>query len=88
MLSTRVIVIRYADAAGVLHRLGLLAERVVETIERDPADFVPSGLEAGTPAYLGPIASDADGLIQRIRAEVLLPPEIRAILFRPVAAAP
>ena len=34
------------------------------------------------PAYLGPVASDERGLIQWVRGEALLTPEIRDILFR------
>lgn len=86
VMSTRIILVRYPVEAGESHRLALCAERVVETIERDAADFVATGVEAGMPAYLGPVASDADGLIQWIRAEALLTEEIRAILFQPAGA--
>ena len=63
-----------------------MVEQAVETVERDPADFTTSGVEAGMPPYLGPIASDERGLIQWVRGEALLTPEIRDILFRQQAA--
>lgn len=85
VLSTRIILIRYPVEGGETRRLGLIAERVFETVSRDPADFVPSGVEAGMPAYLGPVASDAHGLIQLVRAEALLTPALRDILFRQLA---
>ena len=57
-------------------------------IARDAADFTTSGVEAGMPPYLGPVASDERGLIQWVRGEALLTPEIRDILFRQQAAEP
>ena len=38
--------------------------------------------------YLGPVAGDERGLIQWVRGEALLTPEIREILFRQQAAEP
>lgn len=88
VLSTRIILLRYPAEHGERRLLGLIAERAVETVARDPADFVPSGVEAGTPPYLGPVAADEAGLVQWIKAEALLPPEIRDILFRQLATEP
>ena len=81
-LSTRIILLRYPSGPGSDDLLGLLVEQAVETIERNAADFTASGVEAGMPAYLGPVASDERGLIQWVRGEALLTPEIRDILFR------
>lgn len=86
VMSTRIILVRYPAEGEEAHRLAICAERVVETIQREAADFVATGVEAGTPDYLGPVASDADGLIQWIRAEALLTDEIRSILFRQAGA--
>jgi chemotaxis-related protein WspB len=86
VLSTRVVLVRYPVEGGETCRLGLVAERVIETVSRDPGDFVPSGVDAGMPPYLGPVASDAKGLIQLVRAEALLPPALREILFRQLQA--
>ncbi|MGO4174984.1 chemotaxis protein CheW [Bosea sp. TAF32] len=88
VLSTRIILLHYPTEQGDPRLLGLIAERAIETVARDPADFTASGVEAGTPAYLGPVAADEEGLIQWIRAEALLPPEIRDILFRQMTAEP
>jgi len=86
VISTRVILIRYPVEGGETRRLGLVAERVIETVSRDPDDFVPSGVDAGMPPYLGPVASDAEGVIQLVRAEALLPVQLREILFRKLQA--
>lgn len=82
VMSTRIILVRYPTEPEGRNRLALCAENVVETIQRDPTDFVVTGMEAGTAAYLGPVASDAEGFIQWIRTEALLTDEIRSILFR------
>jgi chemotaxis-related protein WspB len=78
--DTRIILLDYPDQHGVPHQLGLLAEHVlgVETI--DPALFTDSGID-GAP-FLGPIASTARGMLQLIALDGLLPPEVRALLFR------
>ncbi|MCK0196421.1 chemotaxis protein CheW [Ancylobacter sp. 6x-1] len=82
VMSTRIILVRYPDGTGGSHRLALCAERVVETIARPPEAFVATGVEAGTPGYLGPVLADAGGLIQWVRVEALLSPELREVLFR------
>lgn len=87
-LSTRIILLRYPSGPGSDDLLGLLVEQAVETVERNPGDFTTSGVEAGTPPYLGPVASDDRGLIQWVRGEALLTPEIRDILFRQRTAGP
>lgn len=84
-LSTRIILVRFPGEGGTQNLLGLVAERAIETMEREPADFVPTGVEAGTPPYLGPVASDESGLIQWVKVGALLPAEIRDILFRQLA---
>lgn len=85
-LSTRIILLRYPSVPDREDLLGLLVEHAVETVERDAGDFRTSGVEAGMPPYLGPVASDERGLIQWVRGEALLSPEIRDILFRQQAA--
>ncbi|GBD47972.1 chemotaxis protein CheW [Methylopila sp. Yamaguchi] len=82
VMSTRIILARYLGRGEGHERLALCAERVIKTIQRDPADFVATGVEAGSPAHLGPVASDADGFIQWIRVEALLADEVRDILFQ------
>lgn len=86
VLSTRIILLRHPTGRDEHRLLGLIAERAIETVARDPADFKATGVEAGTPPYLGPVAADEAGLVQWIRPEALLPPEIRDILFRQLAA--
>ena len=80
-LSTRIVLVNYPDEAGHTHLLGLIAERATQTARHDPSDFVASGVtNAGTP-YLGPVMTDARGLLQWIDVRTLLPPSVRDLLF-------
>lgn len=87
-MSTRIVLVRYPDDAGGVHRLALRAERVAATAHLEPEAFVATGVEAGTPPYLGPVAADAEGVIQWVRPAALLTDEVRAALFQPAGAVP
>lgn len=86
-LGTRIVLVNYPDPDGTTHLLGLLAESATETMRRNPADFVASGLDNDAAPYLGPVATDADGMIQWVELEKLLPSSVRDQLFKPPAAA-
>lgn len=79
-LSTRLIVVRYADGVGTGRLLGLIAERVTETLRRTEAEFVSSGIAQADTAYLGPVTAHRGVLVQRLDVNKLLPPAIRAAL--------
>jgi chemotaxis-related protein WspB len=80
-LNTRIVLVHYPDRHGDPRLLGLIAERVTETVRRDVADFVASGVSSqGTP-YLGPVATDVRGLLQWIDVATLLPAPVRDVLF-------
>ncbi len=80
--STRLVLVRYPDAAGASRLLGLIAEKATETLRRNPTDFVPAGVANDHAPYLGPVAADARGLVQWIHVERLLPAAVRDVLFR------
>ena len=80
-LSTRIVLVDYPDGHGGTRPLGLLAEQVTETLRRQPGDFRDTGVELPDAPWLGPVASDAGGLVQRVDVEQLLTPEVRALLF-------
>ena len=81
-LSTRLMLVHYPDETGATHLLGLIAERVSETVRHEASEFVASGItNAGAP-YLGPVVSDARGLLQWIDVRTLLPPSFRDMLFK------
>lgn len=80
-LSTRIVLVHYADERGEPRLLGLLAEKATETLRRDPADFASSGVTIDAAPYLGRVTADPHGLIQRIEVRQLLPASVRDLLF-------
>lgn len=86
-MSTRIVLADYLDRNGAARRLGLLAERVLDTVRLQPQDFVPSGVDQPQARYLGPVARDAHGLLQRIGVRELLPEDVHELLFRQAAEA-
>jgi chemotaxis-related protein WspB len=81
-LSTRIVLVDYRDVAGETHLLGLLVERVLETLRREPGDFVTPGIASDAAPYLGAVTTDGAGLIQRVDVDMLLSPSVRELLFR------
>ena len=69
-VSTRILIIRWklpeSGATPAPGLLGLLVEHATETISKDPADFRSTRLISPDAPYLGPVAPDAHGFIQRI----------------------
>jgi chemotaxis-related protein WspB len=61
--------------------LALLLEGATRTIRLDMAAFQDAGLDMPHARYLGPVASEAGGLVQWIRVEHLLPDDVKALLF-------
>jgi chemotaxis-related protein WspB len=80
-ISTRLLMVRYTPPSGGERLLGLLAERATETLRKNPADFQPAGVSGAETHYLGPVAPDPRGLIQRVEVAALLNDELRAALF-------
>jgi chemotaxis-related protein WspB len=81
-LSTRIVLIHYPDARGGTQLLGLIAEKATQTVRREETDFVASGVSSEGASYLGAVAPDAHGIMQRLDAETLLPASVRDMLFR------
>jgi chemotaxis-related protein WspB len=85
-LSTRIVIVRYVDDTGRKQRLGLVAEQATGFIRRDASSFVPSGISNPRAPYLGDVAGDAQGLVQRIDVSTVLPPAVRELLFQTAVA--
>jgi chemotaxis-related protein WspB len=79
--STRLVLVQLGDEPGHSRLLALIAERATATMRRDPADFVPSGVDRGGAAYLGPVATDARGVVQWIDPARILPPSVHDALL-------
>lgn len=72
-MSTRIIVVRDSDG-DESRLLGLIAERATETARRPATDFVRSNMANDQARYLGPVATDARGLLQLVDVGYLLRP--------------
>jgi chemotaxis-related protein WspB len=81
-LSTRLVLVHYPDHTGQTHLLGLVAERATQTARHEASDFVASGVTNTGAPYLGPVVSDARGLLLWIDVRTLLPPSFRDMLFK------
>src|ERR1700733_11212941 len=81
-MSTRIILVNYLDKSGKVHLLGFLAEHATETMRRSEEDFADSGVAVADAPYLGPVMTDAAGIIQRIGIQNLLSDSIGTHLFR------
>ena len=82
LLSTRIILVNYPGENGGKQLLGLIAEKVTETLRREPKDFIASGITNKKAPYLGPVTADARGFIQWIKVDQLLPANVRDLLFQ------
>jgi chemotaxis-related protein WspB len=90
-MSTRIILVNYrpestTDAAQS-YWLGLLVEGATRTIQRSLAEFVEAGVEVKNSPYLGPVATDAEGIVQLIDIHQLLPENVQEQLFQHSCAA-
>ena len=84
--DTRIIVVDYRAPGGeTMHALGLLASQVRGIADIDTLQLEDSGV--ATVPFLGQVASDADGIVQLVELEHLLPPDVRALLFQDAGAA-
>jgi chemotaxis-related protein WspB len=81
LLSTRIILVDYANAGGEHHTLGLLAEHVTETISCKEEEFRPPGIEVEGTRFLGDVAFTDDGMVQRVEVARILPESLQAYLF-------
>lgn len=81
-MSTRIVIVSYPGAAGARHLLGLIAEKATQMVCRDPLDFSDAGVVSEAAPYLGPVATDPDGLLQWIEVTKILPPSVRNVLFQ------
>jgi chemotaxis-related protein WspB len=80
-LSTRIVLVRYPGEPGLSHILGLMVERVTDTLTAHEVTFTSTGMTTEEAPYLGDIATDAHGMIHRIRVEALLPAPLRVALL-------
>ncbi|HLO51150.1 MAG TPA: chemotaxis protein CheW [Kamptonema sp.] len=72
-LSTRIIMVNYFAKDNAKRCIGLMAERVTETLNKPDSELIDTATHLNeSPGYLGEMIMDDKGMIQRIRLEYLL----------------
>jgi chemotaxis-related protein WspB len=79
LMSTRIIVVDYRDAAGKSHPLGIVAEGVTDAIELGGVE--PAGVNVPAAPFLGGVVTEPAGMIQLVEVGELLSAELRSLLF-------
>ena len=70
-LSTRIMIVSHARADGGAQYLGLMAERVTETLDRSPSDIRASSIHVDGAPYLTGTIIDDKRIIQCLQLEQL-----------------
>ncbi|MCD6308884.1 MAG: purine-binding chemotaxis protein CheW [Candidatus Latescibacteria bacterium] len=81
MRSTRIILILYLDSKGAVRILGLVAEKVTDTVKYCESDFQSSGITSEEGAYLDTVAVDRNEMIQLVEPQKILPESLQQLLF-------
>ncbi|HEY6645442.1 chemotaxis protein CheW [Povalibacter sp.] len=81
-LSTRLILVRYPDRTARERLLGVIAEKVTQTVRRESTDFVATGVASDAASYLGPVCTADGRLLQRVEVHKLLTADVSDVLFR------
>jgi len=81
--TTRIILVNFPIVGGGGARmLGLLAERVTETVRLTEETFTSTGIGMDATPYLGLAANTDQGLLQKITISELLPADVQVQLFQ------
>lgn len=81
LFTTRIVLVNFPSADGNTRLLGLLGERITETVNIDPGEISGTGLNMSDAPYLGQATHSERGLIQHMNIRDLLPVELQAQLF-------
>ncbi|MBN3757028.1 chemotaxis protein CheW [Paraburkholderia sp. Tr-20389] len=80
--STRLVLVRYQETPEAPSRLlGLIVERATQTHRIERERFADSGIATPHARWLGAVASDEFGMIQRIDVQQMLDDDVKALLF-------
>jgi len=81
LLSSRIVLVNHLRGDRTPQLLGLMAERVTQTLNKTEADLLDPGAMVNAAPFLGKIITDEQGMIQCIRVEYLLPSSQEAYLL-------
>ncbi len=70
-----------ANASQPSHILGLMAERVTDTFRKQETEVFVTGIKVDTAPYLGEMINDAQGMIQCLQLDNILPERERTFLL-------
>ena len=84
-MNTRIVLAHAPDGDGKLRLLGLIAEKVNNTVRCERGEFADPGIYNPEAPWLGQVASDGLGLVQWVNVGSLLSPQVRAVLFAAAA---
>jgi chemotaxis-related protein WspB len=82
LLSTRIILLHYTAHDKTERLLGLLAEKVTETLRCQAEDFNSTGIKTPDAPHLGGVTSDQKGMLQWLAIDQLLPDKVQKLLFQ------
>ena len=82
LLSTRIILVEYPGQDNSRHTLGLMAERIMETMAAEKNELAQPGIDLDEAPYLGKMICRGHEMTQCISIEQLLPESLRFSLFK------
>jgi len=81
VLSSRIVLVNYTAKDRKIYPLGLIAEKVTETINISQQDFTSSGLAIAGLPFLGSVTNNNGNMIQYVEINELLTDELQQMLF-------
>lgn len=85
-IDTRIVLVDYTGPDKAVHALGLVTERVLGVQDVDDTALAPAGVLAAP--FLDRLAGDAQGLVQLVEPDRMLPDALRAVLFQQAGETP
>ncbi len=85
LITTRMILVDFPLVTGGTRTLGLLAERVTETMIIDEQDFTDTGIRIPDAPFIGRATHSEQGLVQQLSITELVPADVQSHLY-PVEA--
>jgi chemotaxis-related protein WspB len=70
-LHSRIIIVKFTTEDAIEHLFGILAEKVTETIDREPSLFIDAGIRVKDLPFLGKILNEEGETIQMLNIPAL-----------------
>ena len=80
-LSTRIVLVSITTIGNKRKIIGLMAEKLTEFMRIEESRFKESGVKHQDTNFLGDVVTDANGLLQRLSINHILPAETQELLF-------